>query len=625
MKAGLEVHQQLATRKLFCPCPSELSEEVEGTVRRRLRATGGELRALDPAAAFESSLGQSFVYEVGPTTCLVDLDEEPPHAINAEALDVALTVALLLHATPIDEILVMRKLVVDGSNTSGFQRTALIAVNGWLEVGGHRISIDTICLEEDAARKVSETGGEVRYRLDRLGIPLVEVATGPDLTSPEQVRDVAQAIGALLRSTHRVRRGIGTIREDLNLSIEGGTRVELKGVQELRLLPKYSLEEIARQEMLLRAKEELHRRSAKPSTSGAVDVSDLLHDAGPGPVASSLKKGGVVLAALLPGFGGLLGRSADVGPRLGRELADYARTAGVRGILHSDELPSDGVEASHVETIRHRLSLGPHDAFALVASTDAAKALGALQRVIGRAALAWAGVPPETRDPLPDGTSRYSRPLPGRDRMYPETDVPPVTLSVDHLATLASQLPEGPEETRRRIREQYALTEEVAGVLLREGETDRFEALIRKGHAPAFVVRLLTHDLPALAAMPRSEPLSEPSEAVLDAILTAWEKGEFAKEGVQPVLEGVLVHGRSLGEAAASAGLAPMSRPELEALVEMVLDRDEPLWRARGKMAQSPLMGDVMREVRGRRDGKEVAEVLEKALTRRLEGQSRTP
>ncbi|MCI4353383.1 MAG: Glu-tRNA(Gln) amidotransferase subunit GatE [Thermoplasmata archaeon] len=620
MKAGLEVHQQLATRKLFCPCPSELSEEVEGTVRRRLRATGGELRALDPAAAFESALGQSFVYEVVPTSCLVELDEEPPHAINAEALDVALTVALLLHATPIDEILVMRKLVVDGSNTSGFQRTALVAVNGWVEVGGHRVAIDTICLEEDAARKVSETGGEVRYRLDRLGIPLVEVATGPDLTSPEQVREVAQAIGALLRSTQRVRRGIGTIREDLNLSIEGGTRVELKGVQELRLLPKYSREEIARQEMLLRAKEELHRRGAKPPSGGPVDVSDLLRDAGPGPVASSLKKGGVVLAAPLPGFHGLLGRSAEPGPRLGRELADYARSVGVRGILHSDELPSEGVEASHVEAIRHRLSLAPQDAFALVASTDAAQALGALQRVIGRAALAWAGVPPETRDPLPDGTSRYSRPLPGRDRMYPETDVPPVTLSVDHLTALGRRLPERPEETRERIRGQYALSNEVAGVLLREGEADRFEALVRKGHAPALVVRLLTHDLPALAAVPRAEPMSEASETVLDTILTAWEKGQFAKEGVQPMLEGVLVHGRSLVEAASSAGLAPMSRPELEAIVEGVLDRNDALWRARGKAAQSPLMGDVMREVRGRRDGKEVAEVLEKALVRRLEG-----
>jgi glutamyl-tRNA(Gln) amidotransferase subunit E len=619
MKAGLEVHQQLATTKLFCPCPSELSEQVQSTVRRRLRATGGETRALDPAAQFESSLGLSFVYEVVPTTCLVELDEEPPHAINAEALDVALTVSLLLHATPIDEILVMRKLVVDGSNTAGFQRTALVAVGGWVEVGGRRISIETVCLEEDAARKVSEDGGEVRYRLDRLGIPLVEVATGPDLSSPEQVREVAQAIGALLRSTHRVRRGIGTIREDLNLSIEGGTRIEIKGVQELRLLPKYAEEEIARQELLVRLKDELHRRQATPPTGVPVDVSDLLRDVGSGPVGSTLKKGGVVLAVALPGFHGLLGRPADRGPRFGRELADYARTTGVRGILHSDELPSEAVGASHVEPLRQRLSLGRDDAFVLVAHGDVTKATEALHQVIRRATAAFTGVPPETRDPLPDGGSRFSRPLPGRDRMYPETDVPPVTLSAEHLERLGSHLPERPEETRTRFREEYGLSDEVAALLLQEGEGDRFEGLVRRGHAPPLVVRLLTHDLPALAATPRKEPVPEPSEDVLDSILRALAQGQFAKEGVQAVLEGMLVHGRSVETAATSAGLAPMSRPELEALVTRVLDRNEALLRARGKAALSPLMGDVMREVRGRRDGKEVAEVLERALNDRLE------
>lgn len=620
MKAGLEVHQQLATRKLFCPCPSELSEEVERTVRRRLRATEGESRALDAAAAFEAALGLTFVYEVVPTTCLVELDEEPPHAINAEALDVALTVALLLHATPIDEILVMRKLVVDGSNTTGFQRTALVAVNGWVEVGGRRISIDTICLEEDAARKVSESGGEVRYRLDRLGIPLVEVATGPDLRSPEEVQAVAQAIGALLRSTHRVRRGIGTIREDVNLSIEGGTRIEIKGVQELRLLPKYSQEEVARQEMLLRTKDELHRRQVQAPKSPSADVSELLRDAALGPVASALKKEGVVMALALPGFHGLLGRSSEPGPRFGRELADYAGVAGVRGILHSDELPSQGLEASHIEKIRQHLSLSAQDAFVLVAHTDAATASAALEHVRHRAGMAFVGVPPETRDPLPDGRSRYSRPLPGRDRMYPETDVPPVTLSAEHMAALGQHLPEGPEEVRLRLREQYGLTDETATLLLQEGEVDRFEALVRRGHTPPQVVRLLTHDLPAFSAVPRAESVPEPSESLLDSILSALAKGQFAKEGVQPVLEGVLLHGRSVDQAAHSAGLAPMSRPELEALVESVLDRNESLWRSRGKAALSPLMGDVMKEVRGRRDGKEVAEVLESALARRVQG-----
>ncbi len=618
MKAGLEIHQQLATHKLFCPCPSELSEEVRGTVRRRLRATEGEEHALDPAAAFESSLGLSFVYEVVPTSCLVDLDEEPPHALNSEALDVALTVAFLLHATPLDEILVMRKLVVDGSNTAGFQRTALVAVDGWVEVDGHRVSVETICLEEDAARKVAETGGEVRYRLDRLGIPLVEVATGPDLRSPEEVQKVAQTIGALLRSTRRVRRGIGTIREDVNLSIEGGTRIEIKGVQELRLLPTYAQQEIGRQEMLLHIKEELHHRGATHPPGSVIDVSDLLRDAGDGPVASALKREGSVLAVALPGFHGLLGSASEGAPRFGRELADYARTTGVRGLLHSDELPAQGLDSSHVDKVRSRLSLGAKDAFVLVAHPDPAKARTALDQVLHRAALALTGVPPETRDPLPDGTSRYSRPLPGRDRMYPETDVPPVRPTEEHLARLRERLPESPDTSRRRLREQYSIEPDIASWLLQEGEADRFEALVGRGHPVPLVLRLLTHDLPAFVAVPRAEPTAEPSEAVLDAILKALAEGRFAKEGVVPVLEGVLVLGRSVDEAARSAGLSPFSRAELEALVEAVLDRNEPLWRSRREAALSPLMGDVMREVRGRRDGKEVAELLRVALTRRL-------
>jgi glutamyl-tRNA(Gln) amidotransferase subunit E len=217
VKAGLEVHQQLATGKLFCDCPTDLSEEVRGSFTRRLRAAGGEDREVDAATSFQASRGQLFRYEVSPSNCLVEMDEEPPHPLNEAALDTALTLAVFLHAQPVDEIEVMRKIVVDGSNTTGFQRTALIARDGYLEVGGRRISISSICLEEDAARKVRGTESELVYRLDRLGIPLVEIATGPEITSGEEAREVAQEIGALLRATRRVRRGIGTIREDVNV------------------------------------------------------------------------------------------------------------------------------------------------------------------------------------------------------------------------------------------------------------------------------------------------------------------------------------------------------------------------------------------------------------------------
>lgn len=227
--AGLEIHQQLDTKKLFCSCDSELVDEIEEIDRefvRRLRPAKSEMGKVDRAALMEAEKQLKFRYQAPPgSSCLVEADEEPPHAADEEAIQVTLTLARMLDADVVDEIHFMRKIVIDGSNTTGFQRTALVAMHGTLEIDGKEISIPTICLEEDAARKVGVKGDEVTYRLDRLGIPLVEIATGPEMRSPQEVRKVAQALGSLMRATRKVKRGLGTIREDLNVSIPGGARV----------------------------------------------------------------------------------------------------------------------------------------------------------------------------------------------------------------------------------------------------------------------------------------------------------------------------------------------------------------------------------------------------------------
>src|SRR2546427_3566738 len=226
LKCGLEVHQQLATHKLFCACPSLLSEKTEGTFVRRLRPTQSELGEVDAAAVEEARRRLAFLYQVTDNSCLVEADEEPPHEANGNALETGLLVSLMFRARPVGEVHFMRKLVIDGSNTTGFQRSALIAVDGGIAVDGKRIGIPTILLEEDAARKVSEEEGEVGYRLDRLGIPLVEIATTPDIASPEEAAKVAFGIGSWLRATRRGPRGVGTSRRDPNASIRGGGPVE---------------------------------------------------------------------------------------------------------------------------------------------------------------------------------------------------------------------------------------------------------------------------------------------------------------------------------------------------------------------------------------------------------------
>jgi len=616
VKVGLEVHQQLATGKLFCRCPGELSEEIEGAFDRRLRPASGEDHRVDVAAQYQAARGREYVYECGPSNCLVEMDEEPPHPLDGAALEVALTFALLVGARPIDEVEVMRKIVVDGSNTSGFQRTALVAVGGAISVDGREYSIQSVCLEEDAARKVRESDGEVVYRLDRLGIPLVEVATGPDITSGPEARRVAEEIGALLRATRRVRRGIGTVREDLNVSTDGGSRIEIKGVQELSKIREYVDREEGRQRTLLAVRDELRRRGASVGPAEGVDLAKLLGSVRSGPLAPAARTGGGVRALALPGFGGLLGPVDTSEERLGRELADQVRSVGLKGLIHSDELPGYGLDGPAVAAVRSRLGLGERDGFVVVADRSLDRLAVALRRVADRAQFALEGIPGETRDPLPDGKTRYSRPLPGRHRMYPETDVPPIPITADRLDRLRRSLPERPAETRARLEREHRLGAEVVRQLVYGGLVERFERLTSLGHGAALVARLLTQDLPSLSGTGAEG--FDPSDPLLDALLGAVDSGRISKEGIPAALGALAAGASTVDEAIAKAGLAGLSGDELKALVDRLVRSQEAMVRSRGREAFSPLMGDVMREVRGRRDGQEVAEALRRAIDRLL-------
>ena len=217
LKIGLEIHQQLNTNKLFCDCPSLLrNDEPDYTVERILNPVVGETGEIDVAAAHEKMKNKTFIYHVYDTNCLVELDESPPGEINVDALKIVLQIAELFHCNTFPVTQVMRKTVVDGTNTSGFQRTVLIAHDGYVETPEGKVGIETIALEEDSARKVSEDEKTKTFKLDRLGIPLVEITTKPEIYSPKQCKEVAMKIGEILRACN-VKRGIGTIRQDVNV------------------------------------------------------------------------------------------------------------------------------------------------------------------------------------------------------------------------------------------------------------------------------------------------------------------------------------------------------------------------------------------------------------------------
>ena len=637
-KAGLEIHQELATHKLFCACPSQLFDDVTVLFRRRLAPTPSELGEVDAAALAEARKALLFTYESNAGSCLVEADEEPPHAVNREALVIALLAARLFGARPVDEVHYMRKIVIDGSNTTGFQRTALYARAGAVEVGGWRVGVDGMWLEEDAARRVdapdeeggaaaasaAKAGSEGRgggggrsatFRLDRLGIPLVEIATAPDVRTPAEMRTVAERIGTLLRATRRVKRGLGTIRQDLNVSIRGGARAEIKGVQDLRRIPEYVAEEVERQRGLVAVREELVRRGARADDMPveAQDLSAVLASTQSKVLSGALKRGGAVLGLRLPRSAGLLkGDPVDgVRRRLGAELAGCAIAAGLRGVFHSDELPAFSVTAAEVAAVRQELGCSEGDAFVLAAG-DARTVRAAMDAVSARAAAAVAGLPREVRGALPDGTTRFLRPLPGAARMYPETDVPPVRVGRELLSEVDAIGVELPEAWVRRISAQHGLTEAQALQLLNRGEDTEFEEL-SSTHDPRLVARALLSVLPELER--DGVDTSGADARTLGAVLGGVGRGLYSKEAVADVLRRVLAHGEDPAAAAKALGLG--GDPDLGAVrarIAAIVAERGAFVAERGRAAVGPLMGPVMAELKGQVDGKVLSAMLSEAI-----------
>ena len=623
LKVGLECHQQLATQeKLFCSCKPELFKgEPEIIFLRRLRPTQSELGQIDPAAYFEFQKGVKILYEANSeTSCLVEMDEEPPHELNREALEIALTVALMMDAKPVDEIYVMRKIVIDGSNTTGFQRTCVVALNGSIIVDSKIIPIQHVSLEEDAARKMGEERFLVRYRIDRLGIPLIEVTTEPVINTPEEAEKVALAIGKILRATRRVKRGIGTIRQDLNISIRDGALIEIKGVQELELISKVIEYEVQRQLNLLKIRDELRRRGLKEDDlrEEFIDVSSIFKETKCKVLQKAVSQGKNVLAVKLPKFAGLLGFELIPGLRFGGELSDRAKFWGrVGGILHTDELRFYGVSDEEFTELMRRMDASEEDAVVLVAD-KIENAEDALRAVVERAREALKGVPEETRAANPDGTTRYMRPRPGAARMYPETDVPPVRISEDYIDRLRARLPEFPEEKVRRLMRDYGINEKLARQLLDTECDDLFETIVKEtGITSTFVASMLTETFKALKREGVNINALTDEQIIGTFRLVAQEK--TSKEAVPEIIKWLSKHeGAKPMDALMELGLTMITEDDLRKVVDTYVERNMNVVLERGIGAINILMGMIMRDFRGRAKPEAVNKILREKIKNAL-------
>ena len=602
-KAGLEIHQQLATHKLFCKCPSEFQEKHTYSFKRFLHPTQSELGEVDIAAMEEARRKRKFIYHASASSCLVEADEEPPHEANKEAIDIALIISLLLKADIVDEIHFMRKIVVDGSNTTGFQRTALIAMNG--EVDG--IEIKTICLEEDAARKVKEREKEVEYSLDRLGIPLVEIVTAPSIPNPMKAKEIAEKIGMILRATKKVRRGIGTIRQDLNVSIKEGNRVEIKGVQELNDIPKILENEVRRQIELIEVAKELRKRIDEKSLKKIEikDVSHVFKNTKSKLIKKAMEKG-VVMAIKLKGFKGLLAGMKYKEHRIGKEFAMHAKIEG-GGIIHSDELPNYGISIDEVEKIKKELKCSDKDAFIISAGKENT-AKKSLEAVIRRARQSFY-VPKEVRRALPDCTTEYMRPMPTAARMYPETDVPPIRITEKKLKEIRKMLPELPDKKIERITKEYRISKEIAKQLVYSGKDEIFEKMAKKyKNMENMIIRILIN---IMTEMEKEGYAPKMLEDRMEDVLEGLKNKMFAKEGIERILRYFMKNPTaSLQEAIEKCELRQMSMEEIRRIIEKIVKEKIEFIKERKERAISPLMGLAMKKLRGKVDGAIVNKIL---------------
>jgi glutamyl-tRNA(Gln) amidotransferase subunit E len=609
-KAGLEIHQQLDTHKLFCKCQSEITEDIDYSFKRFLRPTQSEMGDVDLAALAEAEKNRFFLYTASDkSTCLVEADEEPPHSANKDAIDICITIAVLTNCYIVDEFSFMRKIVIDGSNTGGFQRTGLIAIDGGID----DVGIQTVALEEDSARKITEKDKMVNYGLDRLGIPLIEIATKPEIKNPEHARDVAERIGMLLRATGKVKKGLGTIRQDLNISISEGNRVEIKGIQSLSSISRVAEKEVLRQIGVNQIKKILKTRNKneKLDEKKIIDLTDFLKNIESNVITKLLKNDCHAKGFILSGFSGLL-KQADT--RLGREFAVHARLlSGIGGIIHSDELPGYGLNKKDLEKLKELFKAKKDDAFVIAIGKEKTVEI-ALDAVFKRAQTVFKGVTEEVRRALPDDTTEYMRPMPGAARMYPETDVKPITITKEKIKIIENNLPELPDKKHERFIREYLINNEQAKQILSSGYEEDFEKLVKKyPELRNVVMRTYLNTFSELEKENRD--ISFITDEMLLEVFSGLYKELYSKEAVPDILR--YLHdnpGKTLQKAILECNLEKTDIKEIQKLAEKIVKERLDFVKKRGLGAVGPLMGLIMKELRGKADGKVISSILKNEI-----------
>ena len=630
LKIGLEIHQQLdSKRKLFCNCPNELqgTRKPDFTILRKQRPVLGEEGKFDEGMLVEFLKKGSVIYEgYYDSTCTYELDETPPFYCNEECLDITLEICALFKMEIIREAHVCRKNYVDGSVPAGFQRTMEIGQNGRLLLKtGKEIGIENIFLEEDAARRIKTEGKTSFFRADRLGVPLNEITTAPEIHTPEEAKDAAYRIGLLLRSVNRVKRVIGSTRQDINISIKGGERIEIKGVQKLDWIPLLVNFECQRQLSLIEIKKDLKKMNLTPSIikKDTKDLSKFFKNTPCRFVKNGIKNGQKLIAMKIPGFKGIYGKELNPKRRFGTEIAEKIKVlTGLQGLIHSDEDLQGKYKFTEEEInrIKEELKIGEKDLFILLLAKGTPLE-NALDIIIERTKQAFKGVPEETRRAQDDGTHIFLRELGGGKRLYPDTDSQSFIISEERIQKINQTIGPYPWDIIDEYSKKYEISGELIEDLIMTGKLQLFNNLIKiLPDNPTLVIRIITDMLKVLHR--EKKDITQLEEKHFSTLLKGLKKGTIAKEALESILRiWIDFPGLTLEKAMEKAGISSFDLNDLDKIIQDIIDKNIDLIKERGRGATGPLMGDVMKIIgRGVVDGKILSSKLQKLMSPYLKG-----
>ena len=616
-KSGLEIHQQLLTgKKLFCRCPAgRYSPKFDAEILRHMRPTLSELGEYDGTALMEFKTRKEIIYRINrETVCTYEMDDTPPFMINEEALDIALGIGQLYDCAMIDELHIARKQYLDGSIPTGFQRTTIVGVDGRVPFKDRSVRIVQLGLEEDACREVSDVGHRRTYLTDRLGMPLVETVTAPDMRTPQEAAEVAQLLRRIVRSTGRVRTGIGAAREDVNVSVTGGTRIEIKGVPRIPRIPLLTYNEAMRQWNLLRLRAELAGRGITASSFAASseDVTKVLRRTSYQPLQTALAGGAVIHGVRLNGFKGFLRWQTQTNTYFSQEISDRVRVVAclttLPNILHSDSR-GEALTSAEWQALKKALSAEDNDTLVIVWGPEVDARTGA-QEVILRAKEATIGIPSETRQALRDGTNGFERILPGPDRMYPDTDLPPKRITAERLEAIRAGLP--PRITEREAwYRTIGVPADLVEYLSVSGQARLFETAVKEWGLKAVLAAVVLAQYPKRLRT-KGLPVPLQGDGLWEAVLQAVREKKLYPEGILPLLERAAAEGRPAAELLPPAGDAAALERDIARAAESARGK-----RTRSKDGRGPArfaMGLLMRDWRGRANGAAISRRLDELL-----------